>query len=282
MTTSCQALARRYAQESGQPIPLSSDPTAVRSDWLLTQTWGCILPGGTFPADFHPQDPANPLNDFCHVNNNPGKSSSGQTALTRPPVYNYLKEDGFLHWVNQRGLQCVNRIVGNFYGFNSQTGSANVPSVSIAPPDSQCWGACFQVTSDSDMCFECINQTLLANPSLCPQLDPSHPDDETLIRDAVNCHECIGGQGTFIPAAPDQPLTPDETAMVNNMWRCVVGEVKPGLTTADLVVIAVVGVFVVVIAVVLGLYYGYFHPKIVKQEQQRRQLMAAGYSPDEV
>lgn len=271
MTTSCAALAQRYAQETHVPIPLPTDPVDARSAWLLTQTWGCIPPGGTL-SDFN-ADP-----NYCQkYNDPPPPPQPASNALVRPPMFNYLKEEGFLHWVNQRGLQCVNRIVGNFYGLNLDTGNANTPSVSVSPPDSQCWGACFQVTSNSDMCFECVNQTLLANPSLCPQLDPSQPEDETLIRDAVNCHECIGGQGSLVPVT-----SANEAALVDHMWQCITGEVKPALTTAEIVALALVGVFLVTLAVVLGLYYGYFHPKIVRQEKQRRQLMAAGLSPDDL
>lgn len=277
MSSSCQALAQRYVQETGQALPSATAPTDLRSNWLLTQTWGCVPPGGTYPDDFHADL------TYCQQFNNPPKAAPGQpnTALTRPPLFNYLEETGFLHWVNQRGLQCVNRIVGNFYGFNAATGNANLPSVSVSPPDSQCWGACFQVTSASDMCFECINQTLLAQPSLCPQLNPANPEDETLIRDAVNCHECIGSQSTFVPKN-GSATTPDETAMVDQVWRCITGTVPPPLTAAEIAVIALVGVFVLVMVVVLAVYYGYLHPKVMRQEQERRRLMAAGYSPDDL
>lgn len=273
--SSCALLARRYVAEGGPAIPVAEAPTAVRSDWLLTQTWGCIPPGRTL-ADFS-ADPK-----VCQATNDPPPpptttTTTTSTALTRPPMFNYLQEAGFLHWVNQRGLQCVNRIVGNFYGLNLATGNANTPGVSVSPPDSQCWGACFQVTSASDTCFECVNQTLTAHPDLCPQLDPTHPDDENLIRDAVNCHECIGTQGTLAPAT-----SVNETALVNHMWQCVVGEVRAPLSTADLVTVVLIAVFVAVLATVLGVYYGYFHPRIVRKEQQRRQLLAAGFAPDEL
>lgn len=283
MTTSCQRLAQRYATETGKAIPGNDASTQVKSDWLLTQTWGCILPGKT---EFHTNE-----NGFCSQYNNPsapavvkpdadGKNGvTPSTALVRPPMLNYLKEEGFLSWVNQRGLQCVNRIVGNFYGFNNQTGSANIPSVSVSPPDSQCWGACFQVTSTSDMCFECVNQVLKSNPKACPQLNPNDPNDETLIQDSVNCHECIGTQGTFIPLTS---TTPNETAMIDNMWKCITGSVSPGLTTSDIVIIAIACVFFAAIVIVLAVYFAVIHPKILKKERERQQIMAAGYSPDEL
>lgn len=288
MSTSCKRLAQLYAADpGGQPIPASTESAETRMDWLLTQTWGCILPGQTL-ADFHPADFSNP-NDFCKQNNNAAKSpppaegkGGASNAMTRPPVYNYLKEDGFLHWVNQRGLQCVNRIVGNFYGLNTETGNANFPSVSVTPPDSQCWGSCFQVNSTSEICFQCVVDQLTVNPSQCPELDASNPATRQLIQDAVNCHECIGSQTTFIPLDASQPNVPNQTAIVDNMWKCITGQVNPPLSTADIVIIVVVCVFVAVIALTLGLYYGYFHPKILKREAQRHTLMEAGYNPDEL
>lgn len=256
MTTSCQKLAQMYAADTKNPIPSSDASTQAKSDWLLTQEWGCILPGETV---FHSND-----DGFCTTNNNPeAPPVNTSTALVRPPALNYLKEDGFLHWVNQRGMQCVNRVVGNFYGFNYSTGSANIPSVSVSPPDSQCWASCFQATSESAMCFECVKQVVQTDPSRCPGIDPN------LIQDAVNCQQCIG---------TSQGATPN----VNDMWKCITGSIHPGLSTADIAIIVVVCVFVVTMIIVIAVYYTVIHPKILKKERERQQILSAGYSPDEL
>jgi hypothetical protein len=276
MSSSCQKLADRYVAETGKTIPAANAPLQERSDWFLTQQWGCILPGETV-ADFHPRTSSDPATDFCLKNNNAEKSTVGTSnALVRPPVYNYLKEDGFLDWVNQRGMKCINKIVGNFYGLNTATGNVNAPGPSITPPDSQCWGACFEVTSTSEMCFECVNQTLTQNPSLCPAIDISKPDDQELVRDAVNCHECIGTQGIT------NSVGATNETVIDNMTKCLNGTIHPPLSTADIVSIVIGAIFIMVIIIVLAVYYGLIHPKILKQEQERIKVMAAGYSPDEL
>jgi hypothetical protein len=281
--TSCKNLAERYAKETSIPIPASNADTQLRLDWLLTSEWGCIPPGSSSVNDFKDQA-------WCLVNNNPKPSDVQEpngsrvqsTLATRPPYLNYLKEEGFLHWVNQRGLQCINRIVGNFFGLNPQTGLSNAPGPSISFPDSQCWGACYNATTSSEMCFECVNSVLSSNPSLCPQINTANPDDENLIKDSISCHECIGTQSTFIPSQnpSDPPLTPNSTAMVNNMWACITGTVAAPISTSLIVILVVSGVFLLTLALTLGLYYGYFHPRILKKQAREKELEKAGIDPD--
>lgn len=285
--SSCQSLAKRYVRETGNTVPDATASEEAKQLWLLTQEWGCAPPGsqpGTFIAA-----------DVCigsnvtgaeGVNNKAAPAPSGDnirsTLATRPPALNVLKEEGFLHWVNQRGFQCINRIVGNFYGLNYNTGLANAPGPSITPPDSQCWGACFNATSDSEMCFECINTVLDQNPSLCPEINVKDPGDETLIRDAVSCHECVGSQSAFIQStAPGaQPGDPDNPAILNQVWKCITSTLNPGLTALDIMLIVIAAVIVVAVAVTLGLYYGYFHPRMLRSEARRSNLESVGLNPD--
>jgi hypothetical protein len=272
MTTSCKLLAERYAKETGIAIPDANADTQVRLDWLLTSVWGCYPPNGTEFKD----------KDWCFQNNNlpaPKTSPISSTLNTRPPYLNYLKEDGFLHWVNQRGLQCVNRIIGNFYGLNPATGLANVPGPTNPFPDSRCAASCQDFTSP--MCTECIYTVLNENPSICPQIDVNNQDDENLIQESINCHQCIGNRGEFI-SQPNEPNVPDNTAMCDFMWACIIGEVSPGLSTSAIVIIVVSSVFLVTIALTLGLYFGVFRPRILKQQAERAKLEAAGVEPDEV
>jgi len=267
--SSCRQLAERYASETGNPIPASDANTEVKQNWLLTSNWGCIPPGQTevLPSV------------RCFTEND--KDDNKTNVAVRPPVLNYLQETGFLHWVNQRGLQCINRMVGTFYGLNTATGLANRPGPSISPPDVQCWGACFQATTASDMCFECVKETLLANPTICPQLDMTNPANENMVRDSIACHECIALQSSFIPLQNAPAATPDQEAMTNNVWRCITGTVPKRLSTQDIIIIVVVSVFIVTIALTLGIYYGYFHPKILKRETRRIQLESKGLNPDD-
>jgi hypothetical protein len=278
--TSCEKLAKRYAAETGQSIPSKTASAEVRSDWLLTSEWGCYEKGTT---TFHDKT-------WCLENNNPAVNPAQEpngakvhgTLATRPPYLNVLNESGFLAWTNSRGLQCINRIVGNFYGLNIQTGLANVPGPSVSPPNSQCWGACFNATSSSETCFECVNQVLTVSPSLCPDINVHNPADENIIQESILCHECIGLQGTFIQskAANATPITPDLTAIINNMWACVEGFVPAPWSTATIVILIVVGVFLVTCILTLGLYFGYFHPKIVKKQKELERLQAAHIDPD--
>lgn len=267
--SSCKGLAERYASETGKAIPSSDASFDTKNNWLYTQEWKCILPGTTKVLD----------HDQCMLENDRKPPDRPKSDLaTRPPVYNYLEEDGFLAWVNERGLKCINGIVGNYYGLNTKTGNSNTPGPSVSPPNSQCWGTCFKATSDSETCFECINQVLLDDPTRCPSINPKNPDDQTLMRDAVSCHECVGIQGGFIQskAANAKPGDPDLDAMLTQIWRCITGKVGGGFSSTDIIVVVVASVFVLAVAITLGLYFGYFHPRIVASQQKKAKFQSLG------
>jgi len=282
---SCKGLAERYAAEENKPIPPSNASQEVKNNWLLIEEWGCIPPGTTefITRDLCLPDPPTGPKIRPGMNDPDPPPPPASNLGSRPPVLNVYRESGFLAWVNERGLQCINRIVGNFYGLNTETGQANRPGPSTTPPDSQCWGACYNATTDSEMCFECIKTILTNDPSRCPAISATNPADENLIRDSISCHECIGSQAAFIQSQAQDaaPETPDLDAMTENVWRCVTGTVKPGLSETVIILIVVLVVFIAAVALTLGLYFGYFHPKILKSEARRLQLAQAGLKPDD-
>jgi hypothetical protein len=261
----CKALAERYSQETNIPIPPNSASGDEKGVWLLTEQWGCLIPGvDGFVAD---QAECKSRLDVVPTDGN------------YKPYLNYLQQEGFLAWVNERGLKCVNGIMGNYYGLDQNTGSAKIPSVSVSQPESQCWGACWNVTTQSEMCFECINQVLTANPSMCPSIDVTNESDETLIRDAIACHNCISVKGTFVPT-PDSSVTLDQAAQANNMWACITGTVSEGLSTIDIIVIVCVSIFVFALVLTLGLWFGVFKKRLEKQQEEAKQT-GLGLFPEE-
>jgi len=270
--STCRALAERYASETGNQIPTSDASTDIKQAWLLTQEWGCL---NSTTGNYE-------TGTTCIENNNAQYpiNSSESTLPNRAPVFNYLKEDGFLAWVNTRGFQCVNRIIGNFYGLNYKTGNLNQPGPSVTPPQPQCYLACQNFTSDSTICLECVNQVLTTNPSLCPDVNTTNPQDESLIQDSIACHECIGLQASELSVDPT-PTQEQQDAVINSMWDCITGTVSTPLSLGAIIGIIVAVIVVVVTALILGIYFGVIEPKLKKKEKEESQLKAAGVNLQE-
>jgi hypothetical protein len=229
---------------------------------LYTSQWGCYIPG---QADFVPVSAT--CREFL--------DKPPTVPPTNPkPFLNYLQEDGFVAWVNERGLKCVNRVTGLFVGLNKETGVANEPGPSVTPPDSQCWGACWYVTDTSDMCFECVMQQVEKNPSLCPSVDVNNPDDTSLLQESTNCHTCLALQSgnIFKNDANGDPVA-DNEAQTDKLYKCITGSVGGQLiSTPALIALIVVGVFLVVLALILGLWYGVYRPRHLKRQKQLDRL----------
>lgn len=276
--SSCKILADRYAKEQKLPIPPASASLEEKKKWLYVSQWGCILPGKTL-SDFMPNDQFD-LKGPCYLQNDkpaPGNQVSS-TLNARPPVLNYLKETGFLAWVNERGLKCVNKIVGNFFGLNTETGLVNVPSVSVTPMQNQCWGSCQNVTSSSSMCFECINQVLQNTPDLCPDLNPNDPNNEKVMSQAVDCHFCVSQQGGYVGTAE----VPDDNAIMNNIFVCVNSSLSTPLSAAVISVIVIVSVMILTAVIALSVYFGYIKPRQMKNIRERDELIHNGINPDDM
>lgn len=276
--SSCAILAQRYVKEvptlpdgSANVIPPANASFADKSKWMLISKWGCLIPPATVPE----------MNqDVCKANEPPFVPT--QNVNQRPPVLNYLQETGFLNWVNERGLKCINKITGNYFGLNLATGAVNTPSPSVSPPMAQCWGPCRSVTDTSSMCFECVNQILAQDPALCDNaLNPSNPDDEQLIQQAVSCHTCIASQGGFIGQTTPTPI-PDNDAIMNNMFNCVLGNVTQPLSVTAIVLIVILGVMLLTAAIILGVYFGVIEPKLKKKQAQDQVIIQKGYNPEDL
>jgi len=276
--SACAALAQRYVKEvptlpDGTPnkIPASNASFAEKDKWMLISKWGCVVPPVTIP---------NMNQQECFANET--ESPPTENVNQRPPVLNYLQETGFLNWVNERGLKCINKITGNYFGLNLSTGKVNTPSPLVSPPIAQCWGPCRSVTDASSMCFECVNQVLAADPGVCNNvLNPSNPDDEELIQQAVSCHTCIAQQGGFIGQTTPTPI-PDNAAIMNNMFNCVLGTVSQPLSVTAIVLLVILGVMVLTAAIILGVYFGVIEPKLKKKQAQDQKIIAKGYNPEDL
>lgn len=251
--SSCQSLAQRYAAETNNPIPPRSATTEIKSNWLLKQTWGCKLPNGTFLD--------NQQQCFEELGNQPNDQDY-------KPFINFLQEEGFLAWVNDRGLKCINRIVGRFYGFNEKTGTSNEPSPTVTPPDSQCWGACYNATENSEMCFECVKQVLQSTPSLCPQINVNDPQDDNLLKDSITCFDCISLSGGFVSIPNTSPVQPDNDAIIDNLWNCVTGSLPNTLNTTDIILIVLGSIFILSALIFVGVWYGVLRKKVLQDKAQ--------------
>lgn len=278
--STCKSLAARYTKEvpilpdkSANVIPAVDATYDEKDKWMLISRWGCLVPPATVP---------NMNREDCIANEPP--NDPNVTVNQRRPALNYLQESGFLSWVNDRGLKCVNKITGTYYGMNMATGLANTPGPTTSPLKSQCAGACRSVTADSAMCFECINQVLATDPSICDNaVNPNNPDDINLIQQAVSCHTCIASQGEFIPLQPvTSPAKPNNTAIMNNMFQCVTGTLAEPLSITIIAIIVIVVVVAVTVAIVLGVYFGVIQPKLKKKHMEDQQLRDKGYDPDDI
>ena len=274
MATSCQKLAARYAALNNIPIPAKNASNEEKSAFLLQQTWGCVnssvAPFTTAFHEFKPNDP----NDWCLLNNNPAApgGSTTSTFANRPAMVNTLQEKGFLAFVNEVGLKCVNQVTGVWIGLNPKTGLVNSPSATVSAIQPTCVAPCMNVNSNSEICIQCVAQTVADNVNMCQAFPRSSvEDDAALIQEAINCQECIGNQSAL-----------SNTETINNMWNCITGTVQPPISTEAIVLIVVFGVMLVVVAIILGVYFGYIEPKIKRRLAESQQLRDRGVNPDDI
>ncbi len=284
--STCKKLADRYAaQNTARAIPDKDDAHQKRADWLYKSQWGCIPPGETkFYPDTNPLGNWPPTGTCYEKNDNPppsisSKTTDGLSAIgKRPPVLNKLKEDGFLAWVNERSMKCINKITGKFYGLNPQTGLVNAPGVETPNPPVHCAGACQAVDFNSTMCFECIAHVLEDDPTQCPELS-AETDVRELMAEGLSCLSCIGNQSGFIAKA-DQSA--DDEAMLNKAYQCITSTVSTGLSLEIILAIVIVSVMVLTVIITLLVYFLHIAPRIKKQKVERQALIARGVNPDDL
>lgn len=287
--TSCQKLAERYAKETNNPIPEKPD-----EDWLLVSTWGCV-PLGITEKEVENKFVAITDGDKCAKqaeSYNKRPTVDEKDEYPRVPAANYLKEEGFLAWVNERGMQCINKVVGRVYGFDYEKGVSKHPGKNQEPPNSRCWGPCYRTTETSDTCFECVQNALVDMPDLCKP-----GTDSTLLKEALNCQSCLAAQGSPFDLTyelADAEKEPEKRAaqeaelndqLLNSMWACITGTVSPGLSPSDIALIVIGSIFVVVALIVLIVWFTVYKHKIRKMltqeemvDQRRAQLQLASPS----
>lgn len=222
VTSTCASLAKEYASENSKPIPDVTASLDEKQSWLFSSEWGCVVPSA---PDVFISDQAK-CKELLDV-----KPPDGKAPV---PYLNTLREDGFLHWVNQRGMQCVNRVTGRFYGLDPLTGLSKAPSATVPPPTTYCVAICANATTGTAACFECVAQAVQSDPSLCPAVDPA--EAASILESASNCHYCIAAQNSPVftrDASGVKAL--DEDAMAKQVWKCVVGSVHPGMARGTLI-----------------------------------------------
>jgi hypothetical protein len=251
----CQNLATRYATETGNTIPNSTASVDVRGVWLLQQEFGCVEPDGTVNY-LPPTDGKSCENTSVYV------SPYQMTGVPRTQ----LKESGFLAWVNERGMQCINRLTGLF------TDVANIPNVSVSQPMTYCNTACYNVLAGNQTCLQCIKQTL-EDPAnnlqdACPALfngGSIKTVDTNLMNESLSCHGCIGNNSNNL-TIPVQTVVDgvnvlssryNESAF-NMIWGCVSGSFPSQLSVGAIIGI-VIACIIVVIIVIVGGYFGWQH-----------------------
>ena len=279
----CKHLVEQYAQEVQVSIPYQGTEKE-REDFLLLSGWGCKIPLVYINSDSTKQQASceadggqivqDGPNTFCFIKedmnlpeaqrkcltaggsewyNSRNKDANNPNGAPEPlPVYNHYYNEGFLAWLNERGMKCIGQITGQFFGLNAD-GVINIPTSQIPFPDSKCWGACHNVTEDSEMCFECVKQELTNNPSLCPNVDLTRYP--TLVEDCVHCQTCIASQAN--------PKTMDG----NKLWRCIDGTVPTKFTTNDIILVVLGTILLISIIVFAVLFVHFKHRTLTKREQ---------------
>ncbi len=258
----CQNLATQYASETNNPIPGASASVDVRGVWLLQQQFGCVLPDGS--VDYLP--PTDP------------KSCENQSVFVSPHTFQglprtQLQESGFLAWVNERGMQCINRLTGLF------TDGTNIPNVSVSQPMTYCNAACYNVLAGNQTCLQCIKQTL-EDPAnnlqdACPQLYNGtniKTVDTNLMNDSLSCHACIGNNSNNL-TIPVQTVVDGRNVLgskynesaFNMIWGCITNSYPSQLSVGAIIGI-VIACIIVVLVIILGSYYGVQRAQKLKAE----------------
>lgn len=301
MPYNCKNLAEKYATLTSIPIPDSdvewydSDPSkATRSKWMLSSEWHCVsedknklisrtscatpIPN-TNPVQYNTircetvcdQSELTPLVSISVLPSayNPTPSAG---SVDTAAMFRVLKEEGFIHWVNSRGMKCINRVIGVLkppYPLDTY----NTPFVPQennwfnALPAAHCQTFCNKVRPDSEACFACVNLVLQKDPSLCrfetdlnqgqyvyEEAGKDLASDDTLLQECIKCQRCLGEQ-----AGHDQN---DDSP-----WKCVTGDIKEPLTPSQIILIVAAAIFVVAVAVFFALHYYFKKRKISSYEQ---------------
>jgi len=203
-------------------------PATPNKAWLLTSEWGCMDPD---TKEF--QKAA-----WCKENLDvPERKTTGGDPL---PHLNWYKESGFLNYVNIRGMNCINRVLGKFLQ-KDENGDVLIPGPDVPLPEPKCAVICTNVTRQSKMCFECVAQALEENPDLCPDWKNQPKDRDKELYKAIDCQTCVA----------------ERAKTVDDAWRCITGAEDPfELSDAQLAGIIILGIILVVVPMVIFIRRG--------------------------
>jgi hypothetical protein len=270
----CVNLANEYGK-LGYTIPSKDSPIKERSDWLLTQQWCCRQMVQPYEIKCNTPD-----NDICSkqenftpaVKDSDGKIIQNSTIDLKGGIpTTILKESGFLAWVNDRGMKCINLITGsiNIWPVIDPEGEYKEPGSDTGFQESFCNGACYNVKPDQETCFECIKDVLEdpdPSPSkkllqtVCPALyDPANNINEVdteLMKTSVECHACIASKSTgLITSKPKMSMFGKEeyTSVYNssgfeNIWGCITGHFPVRFSVG-----AIIGIVFLIIILIIGI-----------------------------
>ena len=289
---SCQLLANRYALEKkDSPIPSSDASVDDRQAWLLQQTWCCqynSVDKGNNYVDCDPKSCAkaqvyvSPINKIGSTDPDP-KTGGYYTGAAQT----ILHETGFLAWVNERGLQCINKVVGRANAIPAPNSNVEykIPGPSVPFEKGYCSAPCYNVLPNQIECYECIKNTLEDKKitgderkrldGICPALyngiDITEVDTE-LMQQSLSCHSCVASNSTnltnSVQVSPGVYQTTTNEDAFTQLWGCVSGSF-PFQWTSAMTIGVVVGVIVLTIVLGVGIWY-YLRKK--KQEKTKENL----------
>jgi hypothetical protein len=304
----CRRLAEEYERVTNKPIrvdpdlltPLPNDqngqppfppPWFETENDLYTSRMHCITnsvisvagtPTTTYPAyTLHPPERCATIPPLS-LDETTIRTTNGTTNGTPSdvaPAYRALVEDGFLHWVNERSVKCINRVIGNtlpYYPPQTKTSPAmkNIPFLpydarlavhpAISPPLTDCSQYCSRIHPDSQACFDCVTHFLQSHPEVCNFPQPgayvagaisvltsaaylsSTAGEEikanpTLLRECVSCQMCLGSE--------------------SDPWHCLTGTFPTVWTSRAYIVLALsICFFLCLLLLIVFLWYSPLTP----------------------
>lgn len=256
---SCRKLAERYVRDFPlRPIPEASAPVNPdRAAWLLEQKWCCLV-------------------------DTQGTVSCDPAVCARNAPSTILRESGFLAWVNERSLQCINKVTGQI-----NLTPHKEPGLVNGLQPSYCIEECYHATPDSKGCFACVKQ-VLENPASrlviddqqpCPALfDPALglvSVDTDLIEESMRCQDCIASNSANLVMS--EPITDQQgnttfsheynTRAFENIWACVTGRFKLDFAPTRVVILGLMLLCIIAALVIEIRIFRRRHQKNAKSDQ---------------
>lgn len=279
----CDALAVQYASETGVKNPSDVTVNSERASYLKSRSyWTCNVPGTNEIVKVTDSQDEAAVAKICK--NYHAALPTDQLHPSRPPLYLY-QEEGFVPWVNDHGMRCINSVTGVFHGVNTKPTYTDPDSKTTIyqgaplearhrPAPAQCSEPCFRVTGASDECFTCVAAAIVQTPALCAPTFVGKTAEEiaATLKEAVTCTSCVGKRAIQINkhGARDKDLTDPavmqelQALQAEHCWDCVLGakDTHSFVNTKGFIVMMVcIGILLLVTCVVVV---------VVLVERQRR------------